>query len=152
MESYSNISKTRGIYIILTILIMTFIFVQSSFPADLSQAESNWLIRLIPGLGEEEVIQLSFYVRKCAHFLEYTLLGSSIYMAAAGRRRAALSWLIAAAYAVSDEIHQIFIPGRSCELRDICIDSLGALCGILAVKVLLSWKENRKLTIRKKEI
>ena len=132
-----ELSKKRLVFIIVTVLIMIFIFIQSSLPADLSQAESNWLIRLIPGIGEEEAVQLTFYVRKSAHFLEYTLLGASIYMAARGRHQLLNSWLIATAYAISDEIHQHFIPGRSCELRDICIDSLGSLSGILMVKMLV---------------
>jgi len=33
-------------------------------------------------------------------------------------------------YAVTDEIHQSFVPGRSCELRDVLIDSVGVLTGV----------------------
>ena len=46
------------------------------------------------------------------------------------------AFAIGALYAVSDEIHQIFVPGRSCELRDILIDSAGVLVGILAFQLL----------------
>ncbi len=41
------------------------------------------------------------------------------------------SWLFGTLYAVTDEIHQLFIQGRSCEFRDVCIDSLGVLTGII---------------------
>lgn len=41
-----------------------------------------------------------------------------------------LSWVFCILYAASDEIHQIFVPGRACMLTDVCIDSAGALLGI----------------------
>ena len=44
----------------------------------------------------------------------------------------------AALYAVTDEVHQYFVPGRSCELRDVLVDTSGALTGILAAFALLS--------------
>lgn len=50
-------------------------------------------------------------------------------MSAAGGALAA--WLIGTAYAMTDEFHQSFVPGRSCELRDVVIDSCGVLMGVL---------------------
>ena len=44
-----------------------------------------------------------------------------------------LPWLIATLYAVSDEFHQYFIPGRSCQVGDVMIDSAGACVGVLVV-------------------
>ncbi len=41
------------------------------------------------------------------------------------------SWAFGTLYAITDEIHQLFIQGRSCEFRDVCIDSLGVLTGIV---------------------
>ena len=38
--------------------------------------------------------------------------------------------LIATAYAATDEVHQVFVPGRSAEFTDVLLDSLGALVGI----------------------
>ena len=48
------------------------------------------------------------------------------------------AWLIGTAYAVTDEFHQSFVPGRSCEFRDIVIDSCGVLTGVLAA-LLAGW-------------
>ena len=48
------------------------------------------------------------------------------------------AWLIGTAYAVTDEFHQSFVPGRSCELRDVVIDSCGVLTGVLAA-LLAEW-------------
>ena len=57
-------------------------------------------------------------------------------MSAAGGALAA--WLIGTAYAVTDEFHQSFVPGRSCELRDVMIDSCGVLTGVL-LATLVGW-------------
>jgi len=46
-------------------------------------------------------------------------------------KKAILAWLIGSAYAVTDEIHQYFASERSCEIRDMCIDSCGVLVGVL---------------------
>ena len=46
------------------------------------------------------------------------------------------AWGIGTFYAVTDEIHQLFSPGRSCEFRDMCIDCAGVLTGILLIILL----------------
>ena len=43
----------------------------------------------------------------------------------------ALSWAFCILYAASDEFHQLFVPGRAGLITDVCIDSAGALLGIL---------------------
>lgn len=47
--------------------------------------------------------------------------------------RILISVVLAFTYACSDEIHQLFVPGRSGEFRDVCIDTCGASFGILMV-------------------
>ena len=96
-----------------------------------------------------------FIVRKGAHFTEYTILGGFLvpavkeWMAAdttpvpVSMERIA-AWLAGTLYAVTDEIHQFFVPGRSCELRDIVIDSCGVLAGVLVVSLAI-WSKNRRL-------
>lgn len=42
-----------------------------------------------------------------------------------------LAIIICILYATSDELHQLFVMGRSCELRDVFIDSLGSVSGII---------------------
>lgn len=76
------------------------------------------------------------YVRKSAHFLEFAALGffvslmvNTIYLDFP--RRFFISLAVGALYSLTDEIHQIFVPGRACEFTDILIDSLGVSIGIL---------------------
>lgn len=79
----------------------------------------------------------SFLVRKLAHFSVYTVLGtlSCLFVSflPGGGSRFLLSWLCCVLYACSDELHQSFVPGRSCQPTDVAIDSGGALFGLLLV-------------------
>lgn len=82
-------------------------------------------------------------LRKIAHFFIYFCLGITAFLAGkewskvTHRRYAYIAWIVATIYACTDEFHQYFIPGRSCEIKDVCLDSAGALCGILCVWLIL---------------
>lgn len=52
-------------------------------------------------------------------------------------RKILYSQLFGTVYAITDEIHQLFIPGRSGEIRDVCIDSLGVLTGIIFMLMII---------------
>ena len=88
---------------------------------------------------------LNVPVRKCGHMVEYAML-------AILSRRSWLktftstkcsptiaAFLITLLYALSDEWHQSFIPGRSATLSDVAVDAAGAAVG-LAVSMLLCKK------------
>ncbi len=115
--------------LVLIILWMIFIFVMSSFNANESANQSNIIVHFISYVFNINNLELlSFIVRKLAHFSEYLILGILIYNYCL---RFDLSILICLFYAISDEIHQIVIPGRSCQIRDVIIDLLGTICGII---------------------
>lgn len=85
-------------------------------------------------------------IRKLAHFSVYTVVGFSImgFMCTFDMRnifKVVASFCIGATYAVSDEIHQYFTPGRSARVLDVCIDSLGVLAGIFILVVLIVFVE-----------
>ena len=73
-------------------------------------------------------------IRKLAHFTEFMILG---VLAVSNCReylkdqKILIPLIFSAFYALSDEIHQLFVQGRYCSLKDVLIDSGGALCGIL---------------------
>lgn len=103
------------VFWVLSVVCMGVIFYLSSRTADQSSRESGavlaWLTRL---LGDGRLTD--FLVRKSAHFLEYTglcLLLSFACAATWGRRYTAVSLPIASLYAITDEVHQCFVPGRS---------------------------------------
>lgn len=137
----------------LTFLIMLFIFCQSALPAELSQQESGVVVRFLAGVTGLEEGLVSFIVRKGAHFLEYLVLGISLFWTmrdlrtlrsrvpdeSAGRT-VLVPWAIGALYAVTDEVHQYFVPGRSCELLDVLIDA----CGVAAGVAIVWWRRQRQ--------
>lgn len=49
------------------------------------------------------------------------------------------AWGMAVVYALSDEIHQLFVPGRTFQLADLALDALGALVGVLIFRWVSAW-------------
>lgn len=68
-----------------------------------------------------------FSVKKGGHMLGYALLALACWH---GLGHLPGAWLLAVGYALSDELHQAFVPGRSASLWDVGIDGLGALIGL----------------------
>ena len=73
-------------------------------------------------------------LRKVAHAAEYAVLGL-LLLRAIGRELP--SFAAGVAYAVSDEVHQRFVPGRHGAVYDVAIDALGVLIGVLAMRRVL---------------
>lgn len=85
--------------------------------------------------------EIVFPVRKMAHFSVYTCLGILLYLfmktfEISNRKKVLISIVLAFLYACSDEIHQLFVGGRSGEFRDVLIDSCGAGFGIFVVWII----------------
>jgi len=83
---------------------------------------------------------LNFLFRKSAHVTEYAILGLLLYGTLLNStnfewrlRTAVRSVLIAVLYALTDEFHQIFEPGRTASLMDFGIDTAGAFLGTLGI-------------------
>ena len=71
-------------------------------------------------------------VRIFAHFSEYMVLGILLtaVLRAFGTKNALWPWLTGLVYAVTDEWHQSYSPGRSSDPMDVLIDAAGVLCGV----------------------
>ncbi|WP_413378249.1 VanZ family protein [Alkalihalobacillus sp. 1P02AB] len=125
------------------LLWMALIFFLSHQPGEKSGHLSSDITEILSGIiqflfpfFQIELELLHFMIRKGAHFFSYLLLG--VLVLNAMRRSgfisywaAATSWGICLIYAITDEVHQLFIPGRSGEVQDVLIDSAGALTGIV---------------------
>lgn len=148
--------KLRRIYLAFLFGIMLTIFWFSAQPADessnLSGRFMTWLLSgQVPFLTWLVTVTRVFEwlnIRKCAHAFIYFTLGISAELAAGirertGEQRISRTWLFCVLYACSDEMHQFFVPGRSCELRDVLIDSAGALVGVLLVFLTRRRREKR---------
>jgi VanZ family protein len=90
------------------------------------------LARLLPSADPATLALVHQAVRKLAHVGEYFVLSALLYRAlAAGSawnpRAAVLAVGSAGLYAVADEVHQLFVPGRTGATGDVLIDLSGAI-------------------------
>ncbi len=124
------------------LIIMIVIFLFSNQPAvQSSKVSSSIMIKVVEVIEKTPVVKsikkdtLHTFIRKLAHFSIYAVLGVFVFRALikghnVSRFGKRIALLICVIYASTDEIHQLFVAGRSGELKDVFIDSLGALAGI----------------------
>ena len=144
-------SKSYYMYLLLMVATMILIFFFSSQNGEDSSKVSNSVLQAIMGWFDRilPVPLLEFLkqkIRKVAHFSVYCLLGifATLWMRQTKiKKKAAFpaAWILAVVYACTDELHQLFVPGRAGQLRDIAIDSLGALLGVLLVGMFVFCKK-----------
>lgn len=86
----------------------------------------------------ELYLKVDGIVRIFAHFCEYTVLGMLLtaVLRAFGIKNGVVPWLVGAAYAVTDEWHQAYSPGRASDPMDVLIDAAGVLCGVLIYHII----------------
>lgn len=97
---------------------------------------------LIFYLSAQEAVgpSLPEWTRPIAHFSEYFLLAALWSWALApllGRRALLAAALISFLYAISDEFHQSFVPGRESDPLDVLADALGIAAALLATRGLV---------------
>ena len=149
----------RVILIALIVLWMSTIFGFSAESGEQSQSLSDKItIRVVNILNadydnmsiaqqREYFNTISFFVRKTGHFGEYAILGILMVtfimtfetirnLRRIGMLPILITTLVGMIYAATDEIHQLFVPGRACMVTDVMIDSAGALTGILFASAL----------------
>ena len=144
----------RIISIIFVLAWMVTVFMLSHQVAeDSSKTSSNFITVIIKlfnkDIGQEQLetimLKVETIVRKLAHFVLYTLGGMLITIMFINfkeyiTKTKIASFLLGATYAITDEIHQLFIPGRSGEIRDVLIDSTGVLLGVFIIYLLMCIK------------
>ncbi|MBQ3566320.1 MAG: VanZ family protein [Oscillospiraceae bacterium] len=133
---------------ILMIIIFCFSAQEAAESMETSQSFSDTFfsilfpdIKKLSAEKQAEIIEsCQFIVRKAAHFSVYGLLGILTCTASRFSRfkfYPLISAGICLLYAVSDEIHQNFVEGRSCEFRDVMIDFGGSVTGIAGIILII---------------
>ena len=139
---------------VLAIMVMIFCFSSQNGEESgaLSARITEAVIRVVyrdydaRGEAERQILfdRTAHIVRKTAHFSEFAALGFFLlghFRALAlkkGLRRPAAGAIVAGViYAISDELHQGFVGGRSPAVLDVGIDSAGVLFGVLVMALLL---------------
>lgn len=124
---------------------MGIIFYLSAQPANESSELSKGVMRVViqtigDGLSLDQGV-LHQVIRKGAHLGAYFILAVLVMSALESKHRKntyqiGITLAICISYAISDEVHQLYVPGRSGEVRDVMIDTAGASLGILSFIVL----------------
>ena len=119
----------------------------------LSQKVTEFIVEIVSKIKTMDVSTKLYYVqklhpiiRKLAHFSIYTVVGFSVmgFMCTFDIRnifKVVISFLVGLIYAISDEIHQYFIPDRFASVKDVLIDSAGVLTGIFILVILIVFVE-----------
>ena len=135
---------------------MGVIFFMSAQNAPESEETSNFVTEIIywiyaffvkdPMSGLTFIERYAGIIRKLAHFSEFMILGILSVMNAEefGLKNYEMCGAVfAILYAISDEIHQLFVENRYCSFIDVLIDSSGILCGVLLYHLLRKkWKKD----------
>jgi len=83
--------------------------------------------------------EMNNFIRKTAHFAIYLVFGCLVFMLSecyADKKNAILIALaVSLLYAISDEIHQLFVPGRAGQIKDVLLDFCGSILGIFIINI-----------------
>lgn len=138
----------KSLYWIPAILLMALIFYFSHQPVmisnDLSMGITEPIIEIIEIVTPMEnapVDTINHIVRKNAHFFLYFFLGifiliALIKMGITGYRNIMLALLLSAIFAISDEVHQLFVTGRGAQVKDVWIDCAGSAIGVMIATII----------------
>ena len=145
------------------------IFVLSHQPADLSSQVSggliyrvlNFIVSNFDHLANSEKTQmvesLQYVVRKGAHACSYAAMGAlsmGLVSTFDFKKRGLpviLAFLITLLYSISDEVHQLFVQGRSGQVSDVVLDSCGAVFGIAIAALFIYVARKRRQRQNKRE-
>lgn len=148
-------SKYRIVSIIPALCMMIAIFYFSSQDASSSSKLSGGIVTQMFGTIEDilevELVEPDNYhkiekvetlIRKLAHMTEYAILAIALYIpfyvyGKRGRKIILWSETLCIIYAITDEIHQLFVPGRSGQFVDVFIDGIGGLIGCFIISKIL---------------
>lgn len=142
-----ELNKKQIIYFVLIIIWMITVFTFSNESAEKSSKASGGITEKVVEVitkDNKKITQsqrdtIETLIRKCAHFGLY-LIGGFLTVnfisttKIQGKSVFIYAILFTFCYAVSDEIHQLFVPGRSGEVRDVLIDTAGACVGVMMSK------------------
>lgn len=145
-------ARAITVRVALLVVWMAAIFAFSAQPGQGSSALSDALAAILQRLGLGIPTELlTFLLRKAAHAFAYFVLGVLIFrllqLSTLSRLSAALGSLaFVLVYAISDELHQVFVPGRSGEVRDVLIDVTAGAVGILLMALMHRFARRAKPT------
>ena len=114
------------------------IFYFSSNPNPYHYLPASWRSAVpLPTISTSSAAEL---LGQLMHFVEYTILAFLVYRALhhtlpASQKINLLTIIFTLVFALSDEIHQLYVPGRAFQIIDLIIDFLGILFGVIIYEI-----------------
>lgn len=106
---------------------------------------------LIPSLTDQQFYKIQYFIRKCGHVTEYSILSILIWSAKRNTsppelrdnfwHHAKFAILLSAFYAGTDEFHQAFVPSRESSVIDVAIDTTGATISLTLLWLIGRWRK-----------
>lgn len=145
--------KKKLISWILLLAWMAFIFYMSQQTGQVSSGQSGKIVLLLSKIGieisQENISNITFIIRKSAHFTEYFILYILLFNVIKNyfhtKKIILYSIMGVVIYAISDELHQYFVPGRSSAIKDVFIDSCGGITASIANNLFYKVKNTIKI-------
>lgn len=131
--------KKIVLFLILTLLWMGIVFCFSAENAAVSKQTSLSVMEKIADIFNINITNKAVfedYLRSFAHlslFLLGGMVSYALFLLAVPKKKYLYCAIFGFSYALLDEIHQFFVPGRAFELKDICIDVTGFFIGVMIV-------------------
>lgn len=150
--------RHKTLCLVIAILWMVMIFSLSSQVAHESNELSMIITKVIVKTVEKiipdtdiTIEKFNHLVRKNAHFFAYLILGALVIsvlwksnLVQSRKFSLLLAIGICVLYAISDEVHQMFVPGRGPQVRDVLIDSTGATIGIVIFMIFNKFRRKKQ--------
>ena len=155
------------ISLILVIAWMIVIFILSNMPADVSSSNSSNVVSTVINTVDKvtnasgDIIEkhsdeaylknINNIFRKTCHAFCYLALYILVFNFVIRITKKKLliyniiSFIVCFLYAISDEIHQTFVVGRSGEVRDVLIDSIGIIVGCVFLSIIYTKVKKRRV-------
>lgn len=133
------IRKIASIFLVLVIMLVIFNFSnqKGSESASLSNEVIMITVEIFTDVKRDSlemqyyIDKYGFFVRKAAHFTIYFILGlvvmNALYICGVNRYITLYVFIICFLYAISDEVHQLFISNRSGQVSDVLLDTSGSI-------------------------
>ena len=125
------------ISLIIVLLLFVLIFCLSHQSGEESTETSGWFTSLLNFIFPFELTE--DFVRTMAHFSEFACLSffmNNLFVAYKEKLIPLIACSLSFFYAITDEIHQIFVPGRACQFLDMMVDLAGILSGFIVYAVI----------------
>lgn len=139
-----ELNKKQIIYFVLILIWMAVVFAFSNQSAEVSSKASGGITEKVVKLfinnnttiSQSQRDSIETVIRKCAHFVLYLIGGflTANFLSTTqiqDKHIVMYAILFTFCYAITDEMHQLFVSGRSGEIRDVILDTAGASVGTM---------------------